>query len=161
MEPLEYVDHGVHRFRGSGNVLHFLDVQLFQVSKKKGDETVGEFPEGEFFLPRSRDGLVVHVGDVHGMVHAEAAELQVPAEEVVEEEGPEVADVRVAVHRGPAGVDGDRRVVGRILHFFSARDELLHRAGQGVVNSQRQVLLLDLWDYDFTQSPGGELSNIF
>ena len=51
------------------------------------------------------DDLVVDVGDVRHEPHARAAPLEVAAQDVVDERGPAVAEVRRAVDGGPAQVD--------------------------------------------------------
>ena len=56
---------------------------------------------------RAADDLVVDVGDVHDPRHAQAAPAQVTDEQVGEQERAEVADVRRAVDRRPAGIHPD------------------------------------------------------
>ena len=60
------------------------------------------------------DDLVVHVGDVHDVVEAEAAGAQPVAQDVDESEGAEVADVGEIVDRGAAGVHADGVVARRV-----------------------------------------------
>ena len=52
------------------------------------------------------DDAIVHVGEVHHLRDLEAARAQEAAQDVLEDEGAEVADVGVVVDRGAAGVDG-------------------------------------------------------
>src|SRR5208283_2650724 len=73
------------------------------------------------------DDAVVHVGQVHHVGQLEAAEFQEAPQDVLENEGAEIADVRVVVHRGAAGVHAD--FPGLQGH------ERLNLAGQRVVDA--------------------------
>src|SRR5438128_2477629 len=68
---------------------------------------------------------VADVGDIHDLLGAVAQVLEAPAQEVGQHEGPQVAHVHVAVHRGTARVDAD--------HAFAKRCQLLLRPREGVV----------------------------
>ena len=68
---------------------------------------------------------VVDVSDVHHMVHAVTADLQVTAQKVVKEERPQVADMREVPHRRTACIHAG---VSRLERF-----EQVLRAGEGVV----------------------------
>ena len=61
---------------------------------------------------RVADDLVVHVGDVHDVVERIAAARSHAAQDVLEGEGAEIADVGVVVDGGAAGVHADGVVVG-------------------------------------------------
>ena len=75
--------------------------------------------------PGAVDDPVVDIGDIHHPRDLEPAIAQVPNEQVVEEKGPEVADVGRSVHGGAAAVDPD--MPG--LEGY----EVASRPGQGVV----------------------------
>ena len=49
------------------------------------------------------------IGDVHHVLDAMAKEFECPTKDVGVQEGPEVADVRVVVDGGAAGVESERR----------------------------------------------------
>ena len=70
---------------------------------------------------------MLHVGQVHDVVELEAAQFQKSPQSVLEHEGAVVADVRVVVDRGSAGVNAD---FARLL-----RNKRLGLAAQGVVQS--------------------------
>ena len=89
----------------------------------------GQLADGDALGSRVADDLVVDVGDVHDPGHGVAAPGQVAAQEVGEEEAPEVADVGRRVDRRPAAVDAD---VGRV-----ERLEGLERAAERVAEAQR------------------------
>src|SRR5262249_32346462 len=71
---------------------------------------------------------VAHVGDVLDMEHRHAVVQDRPADEVGQQERPQVADVGVAVDRRAAGVHPEPGAVGRL--------DGLERAGQGVPESE-------------------------
>ncbi len=81
------------------------DLEPVDVLGERLDEGFGVFPEADAPGIRPLDGLVVDIGDVHDVGYAEAAEDEEPLEKVLENVGPEVADVRVVVDRRPAGVE--------------------------------------------------------
>ncbi len=77
------------------------------------------------------DDLIVHVGDVHDVVEFVAVQVKHAAQQIVKDEGAEVADVREVVNGGSAGVHADGvRVDG---------DERLDLLGQRVVEAQGHV----------------------
>jgi len=59
-------------------------------------------PQAALAVP---DDLVFHVGDVHAVADLVARALQGALEQVLEQEGAQVADVGEVVDRGSAGVD--------------------------------------------------------
>ena len=76
---------------------------------------------------RLRDDAVVHVGQIHDVVELEAAQLQEAPQDVLKHKRAVVPDVRVVVHRRPAGVHA---------HFAGfLRNERLGLAAQRVVQS--------------------------
>ena len=84
-------------------------------------------------LQRNSQGLgvlyypVIDVGDVHDGEHLIAAIPQIAAQEVLEDEGPEIPYVRVVIYRGPAGVEAHQ-------HAF-CRYKILLRIGEGVIKA--------------------------
>ncbi len=69
------------------------------------------FLHGKPIARRVANDLVVHVGDVHHVLHLVAALFEEAAQGVDHDEGAEVADVAVVVDRRPAGVHADQVVV--------------------------------------------------
>ena len=70
-------------------------------------------------------GQVADIGDVHHMLDVKPGHLKRSPQHVLEDVGPQVADVGVVVDRGPTGVEAD--LGGR------QRDEGLRLAAEGVV----------------------------
>src|SRR5205807_8516341 len=91
----------------------------------------GVLADADAALGGVADDPVLDVGDVDHVRQAIAAEAEVPPEQVVEEEGPEVADVREVPDGWAAGVEAD--VPG--LERF----ELLLAAAGGVVQEECHV----------------------
>ena len=86
-------------------VLDPLDVQRVEVARRSVDERRRVVVQRDAGLVRAADGLVVHVGEVHHLGHAVAEVAQAAPQQVLEEEGAQVADVDVVVDRRAAGVD--------------------------------------------------------
>ena len=86
----------------------------------------GEFRKRFSLFLRAADRFVVHVGDVADVAHAQAVLLERAAQDVLQKECAEIADVR-----GPV----DRRAAAVHAEFFSgsARRERAHGAGQRIV----------------------------
>ena len=79
-------------------------------------------------LHRVTDDFVFHVGDVHDVVERVAARAQRAAENVLEGERPEVADMDEGINGRSAGVHPDR--------FPVRGDELLETLRQRIVEAQ-------------------------
>jgi len=54
---------------------------------------------------------IVHVGEVHDLQDAKAAEEEEPAQDILEDEGTKVADMSIVVDRRAAAVDADFALV--------------------------------------------------
>ena len=106
-----------------------LDVQRVGVFQKCLLVLLGVLLHGDAVARGVADDLVVHVGDVHDVLQLVAALLQEAAQRVDDDEGAEVADVPVVVHRGTAGVHADQVVFQRM--------ELLDFPGQSVEELKR------------------------
>ena len=65
------------------------------------------------------DDAVVHVGNVHDLQHAIALGMQEAPQDVLKNEGAEIADVREGVDRRAAGVDAH---LARMERVRAARD---------------------------------------
>ena len=111
-----------------------LDVQRVGIFEKGLAILLRVLLHGDAVARGIADDLVVHVGDVHDVLQLEAALLQKAAQRVDDDEGAEVADVAVVVHRGTAGVHADQVVFQRV--------ELLDFAGQGVEKLKRHGFVL-------------------
>ena len=88
----------------------------------------GDVLPGPVLAQGTLDDLVLDVGDVRHEAHLEPRPLEVPAQDVVLERRPAVAEVRRTVHRGPAQVDADLPGL--------AQGELPDLTGGGVVQAQ-------------------------
>ena len=74
------------------------------------------------------DDFVIHVGDVHYVLHFVSALAQKTIEKVDGYEGAEIADVAVVIDGWSAGVHADVVTVDRM--------EVLDLAGEGVIEAQ-------------------------
>ena len=106
----ERVDHVGHRLQvrivgRARRVFDRLDAERGGVLAKRLDVLIGVFAQRQARLRRADDGLVVHVGEVHDVVHLVAADvLQRAPQHVHADERAEVADVAARVDRQPARV---------------------------------------------------------
>ncbi|OPZ34522.1 MAG: hypothetical protein BWY96_03108 [Spirochaetes bacterium ADurb.BinA120] len=119
------VDHVVDRFGRARVVLHRLDVQGRQILEEDVGVAGGVLGQAHALARGAGDRLVVYVGDVHRVVHPEAAEFQVAPQKIVEDEGAEVSYMGVSVDCRPAGIDCDGGIVRYLLFLFAAGDEFL------------------------------------
>ena len=95
---------------------------------------LGVLLHGDAIARGIADDLVVHVGDVHDVLQLVAALLQEAPQRVDHDEGAEVADVAVVIHRGTAGVHADQVVFQWM--------KLLDLAGQGIEKLKRHEFFL-------------------
>jgi hypothetical protein len=125
LQPLDELDHVVDMVGGSDPVFRRFDAEDAAIVEKGLHEFLGVVANGQARGGGVGDDAVVDVGEVHDVMHFEAAELEEAAENVLKDEGAVIADVRVVVDRGAASVHAD--FAGLL------RDEGLGLAGEGVV----------------------------
>ena len=113
---------------------------------KRPDVLIGIFAKGHAGLLRSGNGLVVHVREVHHLVHAQPQVVpERTAEHVEDHECPEIADVTAVVNGETARVDTDRRVGRLRKRLFAPR--------QGVVENH-QSASAPVWHIPARRPPG-------
>jgi hypothetical protein len=105
--------------------------RALQIFEKGGLELRGKLTQRQSGFPATADRLVVHVCEIHHALDLEAARLEVPLEQVLEDVSAEVADVRVIIDRGSAGVH--RHAFPRGIE----RDEFLERARVAIEEAER------------------------
>ena len=88
-------------------MLRGLDAECFAIVEEGLGEFFGVVADADALGGGVGDDAVVDIGEVHDVGEAEAAEFEKAAEDVLEDEGAEVADVGVVVDGGAAGVHGD------------------------------------------------------
>jgi hypothetical protein len=102
----------------------FLDIQPGGILKKGLGVKSGDFQDafppfpGAFYhfivafviIP----GKVPHIGDVHDMGYAETGAAQGPDQNIMDHIGPEVSNVGIIIHSGPAAVKTDLIPVDRL-----------------------------------------------
>ncbi len=109
-------------------------VQRVAVGVELVGPLLGDLGECAVLLAGAADGLVVDVGDVADVLHLVGAELELEhaAQEVVDDEGAEVADVRRRVDGGAAVVETvDAVGLGRAELFQAAGERVEERDGHG------------------------------
>ena len=89
---------------GGARQNRLLDIQRGAVFEKGLFILGGVLLDAKPCLRGVADDLVVHVGDVHDVAHAEPALQQEAAQNIDGNKGAEVADVAVVIDRGPAGI---------------------------------------------------------
>ena len=107
MQPFDQLDHIVDMISGANPVFGRFDAERFAVVKKSLRKFLRVVANAHARSRRIGDDAVVHVGQVHDVLHLVAAQLQEPPKNVLKDEGAIVADVRVVVHRRSAGVHAD------------------------------------------------------
>ncbi len=124
-EPGDELDHLVDVAGGARVDVGAADAEGVEVIEEAAHDGLGELLEGDALAAGAIDGLVVDIGQVHDELDVEALPLEVPMEQVVEEEGAVVPDVRELVDGGTAGVHAGGAGLDRI--------ELVEGSRQGVV----------------------------
>jgi hypothetical protein len=128
-EALDGLHHVVDVGRRGDEALGALETQGLAIGEKSVRVVPGVFLERLVLRHGVANDLVVDIGDVHHVVEREAVGAEGLAQQVDENEGAEVADVREIVDGWATGVHADR-VVARGGKLF----ELL---GERVVETQR------------------------
>ncbi|MNY42892.1 hypothetical protein D3C86_1778200 [compost metagenome] len=107
-------DHVLDVLGGLGVDVGPADVEGVRVEEELADEALGEGVPGLARDRRVADDLVVHVGEVLGVLDPVARMLEVAAHHVPGDEAAQVAQVDEVVHRRTADVHGHvRGVLGR------------------------------------------------
>jgi hypothetical protein len=81
------------------------DAEPVPVFLERLREGIDMFPEGDTLLSSGSNGSVIYVGEIHDVEDSVPAGLQPPSQQILEQEGPEIADVRVVVDGRSAGVE--------------------------------------------------------
>ena len=126
----ELVDGGGHFgdvLCGAGDALGAFEAERGAVVEECLSIGVGVFFERFALCDGVANDFVVDIRDVHDVVERKARRAQPAPQEIVEDEGPEVADVREVVDGGTAGVHLD----GLAFQRF----ERLHLLGERVVEA--------------------------
>jgi hypothetical protein len=124
-QPLDQRDHFREVLRGLGIPLGILDPQVSAV----GVEELGiGFSDLENVLAirlRLADDLVIHVGEVHDLLHVPAGQPEHPPQQVFEEKRAEIAEVGRVVDRGSARVHAHRLSIGGRERLDAARERVV------------------------------------
>src|SRR3989338_2354366 len=96
---------------------------------------------------------MAHVGDIHHMLHLIAQAFQAAAQDVFENIAAVIADVKIIVDRGSAGIKSDRGRMQRLKVLLGAPpgvEELEHSLyfslyGEGQRNRRDRFLILQTW----------------
>ena len=128
-ELFDGLGHLADVFGGEDDAFRFFEAERGGIGEEGLGVLSGVLLDGLIVLDGVADDLVLDVGDVHDVVEGESAGAQGAAEDVLEGERPEVADVDVAVDSGSAGVHTDCFSVERV--------ELFQPLGERIVEPQR------------------------
>ena len=131
----QLLDHRDHRlyealFGRGGKGVGALDLQRIEVLEKRFLEWRGKFTQRKIRRATAADRFVIDIGQIHHAIDRVTARFEMPLEQIFEDVGAKISDVRVAVNRRPAGVHLHRATV-RI-----ERPELLDLARVGVKETQ-------------------------
>src|ERR1700693_533701 len=129
VEQVDQRDHFEDVFRSPRVMLGPLDTQRIEILEKRLDVFLGELVDRLAMLGGLLDDAVLDVGQIHHLGDAVSLLQQDPAQQVLEEKGAEVADVRVVVDGRTARIHPD------VAHFD--RLELFHLPTHRVVETHR------------------------
>lgn len=112
LQALDEVDDVLDVFCGAGHGVRARAAEEVHVGEEGLLQFLGELGEGGLGFPDAADDFVFDVGDIHDVEDIVAAEFEVAAEEVGEDEGAEVADVGAVIDRWAAAVHADLSAFG-------------------------------------------------
>ena len=131
----ELLDHGDHlgnMVRGGRVVFCGLDVQRLQILEKGSFKGLGKGVKRHAGLDGTGDRLVIHIGQVHHLNHPETGILDAAAKEILKDIRPEVADMRVVIDGGSAGIEAKGLSLQRHDRFQLLSQCIVNVHGQGV-----------------------------
>jgi len=140
LQTFNQLGHLLNVVGGARVVLGALDPQSFEVGEKGFDEAVGVIAQLDTGGLGLADGLVVDVGEVHDLGDLVTRQLQSAAQNVLEEEGPEIADVGVVVHRRPAGVEAHAAFLEGLEELKTPGKGVVETKGKGQVSLRAEIL---------------------
>ena len=111
-----------------GNIRRALHPKLAHGVEPHGFALMGDVGPRPTFLIGTVDDLVVDIGDVGDKTNLEPRPCEVPAQDVIDQSGPSVAQMGRSVDRGTAEIDAD---LARL-----AQGEGFHALGGGVIEVQ-------------------------
>ncbi len=88
-------------------MLRRLDAQRLAIVEECSYEPLGVIPQTHARGSGIGDNAVIHIREVHYVVQLESTQLQEAPQNILEDEGAVITDVRIAVDRRPAGVHAD------------------------------------------------------
>ncbi len=114
MSVVDHLDHPVDVMLvgGSRELIGAFDPQCFDVLEEACLNGSVNSLSGISGFARTADRFVIDVGDVHHAMHLVTAQLQMALEQILEDIGAKISDVRVAVDRRSARVDADLAPLG-------------------------------------------------
>jgi len=139
-QALDQRDHVVDVLGGLGDALGFFEPQRGAVVKE-GFRVLGrEVLERKAGGPGVADDLVLDVGHVHDVHQRIPAMAQIAAQNVLEGERPQIADVHEVVDRRPAGVHANRVPLGGGKGFELVGERVEELERHVVRNRSRRLL---------------------
>src|SRR6266852_3580733 len=90
--------------RGADPMLRRLDAQRLAIVEECSYELLGVIPQTYARGSGIGDNAVIHIRKVHHVVQLESTQLQEAPQNILEDEGAVIADVRIAVDGRPASV---------------------------------------------------------
>ena len=114
-------------FGGAGIEGRALDAERVGILVIIGDGLFGQLLYGDAVAVGAGDHLVVDIGEVLHERDFVAAELEIAAQHVEDDEGARVADVKIVVYGGAAAVKGDLSFVQRDKGLLFTRQIVIKR----------------------------------
>lgn len=134
LQALDEVDDVLDVFGGAGHGVWARAAEEVHVGEEGLLQFPGELGEGGLGFPDAANDFVFDVGDIHDVEDIVAAEFEVAAEEVGEDERAEVPDVGAVIDRGAAAVHAD------LSAFGVTWDEGFHGSGKRIKQADSRFL---------------------
>ena len=107
-------------FGGSGVNVGWLDVQSFNIFKKRFHVEIRVLFEGYLLFLAALDGFVIDVRQVHDMSDIEASVYKPTLQQILKEKSPEISNMCIIVNGGAASVHFHFTRFQRLKNFFFA-----------------------------------------
>src|ERR1035441_704780 len=105
----DHRNHGGNRFGRARDDMGAFDTKLVEIVQERSRIEVGDFLERLAGVTDFIDDAVFNVGDVYHVRDIESPVCEPAAQQIVEHERPQIADVNEVVHGRAAGVHADVR----------------------------------------------------
>ena len=106
-ERRDHLNHPRDVLRGSGlgEMIGAFDAQRVEILEERFFERRSEVRQRHATSPATANCFVIHIGEIHHAIDLQAPILQMPLQQILENVGAEISDMREIINSRPAGVE--------------------------------------------------------